>query len=471
MPTSADLTVQAEHKHSSRWLLSLIILAAFGIRLVVVCFTYRGLPDADKYYERFGWEMGWIARALASGHGFSSPYYPISGPTAIESPLYPALLALVFKLFGIYSLTSGFIILSINSLLSALTCIPVYLSAKYSLGARGARVAAWVWAFYPFAIYFSAGRVWEYALTGLLFTTCFCIAQRLHHTTNLWAWLGWGALCGLTALSNPATLSSVPFLLLLALYKVYKAGGRWLVNGALVSVALLAVLTPWTVRNYRVLGVLCPIRDNIWLEFYADDFGNAPTDPSSPPSADGRPYPASSPVELRKYLAMGETAYLAEKHSMSLNDFHHHPHYAFLVTKTLRRIVYYWTGYWSFSAEELRAQPFAPENCFYVSCMTLLMLFGISRFWRQNRAALWPYLVLIGVFPITYYLTKPVMDYRQAIEPAVVVLMVSGMLPWRRLQPGRFMSWVGAQRALEPEFAANSAHCIGVLPDSVAQES
>jgi hypothetical protein len=216
MPTSAGHIVRAGQKGSSRWLLPIIILAAFAIRLVVVCFTYRDLPDADKYYEQFGWEMGWIARALASGHGFSSPYYPLSGPTAIESPLYPGLLAVVFKLFGIYSLTSGFIILSINSLLSALTCIPVYFSAKYSLGARGAWVAAWVWAFYPFAIYFSAGRVWEYALTGLLFATCFCIAQRIHHTKNLFAWLGWGALCGLTALSNSVStlagaLQGAPF--------------------------------------------------------------------------------------------------------------------------------------------------------------------------------------------------------------------------------------------------------------------
>jgi 4-amino-4-deoxy-L-arabinose transferase-like glycosyltransferase len=457
MQTFTEHTAQREQKRSSRWLLPIILLSAFAIRLVVVCFTYRDLPDADKYYERFGWEMGWIARALASGHGFSSPYYPISGPTAIESPLYPSLLALVFKLFGIYSLTSGFVILSLNSLFSALTCIPVYFSAKYSLGERGARVAAWVWAFYPFAIYFSAGRVWEYALTGLLFTTCFCIAQRLHYTTNLYAWLGWGALCGLTALSNPAVLSSVPFLLLLALYKVYKARGRWLLNGALTLVALLAVLTPWTVRNYQALGVLCPIRDNIWLEFYADDFGNAPQDTSSPPSADGRPYPASSPVELRKYLAMGETAYLAEKHTMSMDDFHQHPHYSFLVIKTLRRIVYYWTGYWSFSAEELRAQPFTLENCFYISCITLLMLRGIARFWRRNRTALWPYLVLICIFPITYYMTKTVMDYRQAIEPAVVVLIVSGVLPWRRILPDRLAHWVGTERALEPEFAATSS--------------
>ena len=47
--------------------------------MVVVFFTYRSLPDADKFYEAFGWEMGWIARALASGHGYSSPYTPGPG--------------------------------------------------------------------------------------------------------------------------------------------------------------------------------------------------------------------------------------------------------------------------------------------------------------------------------------------------------------------------------------------------------
>ena len=84
------------------------------------------------------------------------------------------------------------------------------------------------------------------------------------------------------------------------------------------------------------------------------------------------------------------------------------------------------------------------------------MLRGIRRFWRWNRTALWPYLVLICVFPLTYYLTKPIMDYRQAIEPAVVVLLVSGVLPWRRLRPGSSIQWAGAERALEPEFAASA---------------
>jgi 4-amino-4-deoxy-L-arabinose transferase-like glycosyltransferase len=431
MATLINPATLADRTTARRRRLAMVVLAAFAIRLVVVFFTFRQLPDANLHYEQFGWEMGWIARALASGHGFSSPYYPLSGPTAIMSPLYPFLLSLVFRVFGIYSLPSAFVILTLNSMFSALTCIPVYFSAKYSLGERGAGFASWVWAFYPFAIYFSAARVWEYALTSLLFTTCFCIAQRIHRWTKPAAWIGWGALYGLTAHSNASIMSTLPFLLGFALYQAHREGKRWLLNGALTLLTFFAVLTPWTIRTYRVLGVLCPIRDNIWLEMYADNFGNAPQDHTSPPTCDNRPYPASSPVELKKYLAMGEVAYLAEKHAMSLNDLRNNPHYGFLIVKTLRRIVYYWTGFWSFSAQELHDQPLTPENVFHVSLITVFMLLGIRSLWRTNRAGLVPYLLLIGAFPITYYLTHPMMDYRQPIEPAVVVLATAGALALR----------------------------------------
>lgn len=423
---------RAEKASLFRAQVPLAILAAFAIRLLIVIFTYRDLPDADKHFEAFGWEMGWVARALASGHGFSSPYYPWSGPTAMQPPLYPFLLSLVFRLFGIYTLISAFVTLTINSLLSALTCIPVYFSAKYSLGPRPARIAAWVWAFYPFAIYFSAGRVWEYSLTCLLFTTGFCIAQRIHAARSPLAWLGWGALAGVTALSNTTTLSTLPFLLALALYCAHQSWRRRILNGALTLVAALAVLTPWTVRNYRALGVIVPVRDNFWLEIYIDNFGNAYLDHTSPPTAGGRGYPADSPAELQKYLKLGETAYLAEKHALALYDLRHNPRFGFIALKTLRRIVYYWTGYWSFSAEELRDQPYAPWNVLYVSSMTILMLLGVRRVWRLNRAACLPYLILIGAFPITYYVTHPLMDYRQPIEPAVIVLAVAGVLSLRR---------------------------------------
>lgn len=447
MATLTAPPAQSVQKDLSRRLLPSIILVAFATRLIVVCFTYRDLPDADKFYEQFGWEMGWIARALASGHGYSSPYWPWSGPTAMQPPLYPTLLSLVFRVFGIYTLTSGSVILSINSLFSALTCIPVYFSAKFSLGSRGAKAAAWVWAFYPFAIYFSAGRVWEYSLTGLLFTTCFCIAQRIHRAESHWAWLGWGALFGLTALSNPAVLSTLPFLLALALYKAHQSGGRWMVNGAITALAALAVLTPWTVRNYRVLGILCPVRDNFWLEFYDDNGGDSSLDPSFA-------HPSSNPAEMRKWLSMGEPAFLAEKRTLAIEYLTQHP--GFAVRKTLRRMLYYWTGFWSFSAEELREQPYEPFNVLYVGSVTLLMLRGIRRLWRRSRDSALPYLVLAAIFPLTYYITHPLMDYRQPIAPAIVVMAVAGALPWRRSEARELSEEyraglpAGAELATEP---------------------
>jgi len=406
---------------------------------VVVLVVYRSLPDADKGYEAFGWEVGWVARALATGHGFTSPFLQTNEPTAMVSPVYPYLLSWVFRLFGIYSLTSAFVILSINSLFSSLTCIPVYLSAQYSLGSRGAKLAGWAWAVYPFAIYFSAGRVWEYSLTSLLFTICFCILQRIHTSEKWIAWLGLGLLYGITANSNPAVVSSLPFLLILALWKVHKAGGRWLFYGALTSVGVLAALTPWTVRNYRVLHVLCPIRDNYWSNVYA---GNIQDN-----IADRYPFfrshePNSNPAEMQKFVREGEVAYFEERHALAVDFIRHNP-MSFGIA-CLRRLVMYWTGYWSFSRNYLDDEPTELRLIFMLICVTGLMLRGAHRFWILNRSAGLPYFILIAVFPLSYYLTLSLMDYRQPIEPEVIVLAVAGLFPLGKMGPGE---WIGSERA------------------------
>jgi len=418
-----------------RYLIPLIMLVGLAIRMIVVYCSYGNLPDADLGYERFGWEVGWVARALASGHGFSSPFYPLSGPTAMVPPLYTGLLAGIFRLFGVYSIKSGFIILSINSLFSALTCIPIYFSAKYSLGTRGAKIACWAWTLYPFAIYFSAHRVWEYALTTLLFTTCFCIAQRIHSSAKPLAWLGFGALFGLTALSNPSVLSVFPFLLAMSLWKVRKAGGRWLLQGILTVAAVCLVIAPWTARNYRALHGLYPVRDNFWLEFYAGNFGD--TSDTNPPSA----HPASDAFQMQKYLAMGEPAYMAEKHALAASFVRQHP--LFFVYVSLRRVLYYWSGFWSFSHEYMSREPFELPNIFFCGTITILMLRGARRMWRENRAAAMPYLVLVAAFPLTYYITHPWMDFRHPIEPAIVVLVIAGWIPGKPIQPGR--RWTTAE--------------------------
>jgi len=150
---------------------------------------------------------------------------------------------------------------------------------------------------------------------------------------------------------------------------------------------------------------------------------------------------------------MGEPAFLAEKHELALNYIKEHP--LFPIEKTVHRAFYYWTGYWSLSAEEIREQPYEPFNMFQVCSVSLLMLLGIRRQWQINRCTTLPYLVLICIFPITYYMTHALMDYRQPIEPAILVLAVAGAIQLRQLKTSpvwlRASKWFGAEPVLVPE--------------------
>lgn len=399
---------------------------AFAIRMVVVAALFRNLADPVRHYEQFGAEVGWVARAIALGHGFSSPFYPMTGPTAMVPPLYTYLLAGIFKVFGIYSVKSALAILTLNSLFSTLTCIPIYLAARISIDARAAWVAAWAWAIYPFAIYFSAARIWEFSLTSLLIATCFWLALRLplqpqsaHPLATTAQWLGFGALFGLASLSNPAVLALLPVLILLPMWKLRRTPGYSLRSGLLAAAGLFVVLTPWTVRNYRLLHVVCPVRDSFWYELWSANNG----DPSNPTLE--WTHPASNPAELDLYLSQGETAYIARKHVLVADFLAHHP--GFFAKLTVRRIVNYWTGFWSLDPSYMRQEPTQPPNVFLCTSLTLLMLFGARDWWRRDRLAAIAYLLPIAIFPVAYYISHPLMDYRQPIEPQIVILVVVGL--------------------------------------------
>src|SRR5207302_1925749 len=158
MTTTETLTKSQARSYAAsgiRARLFWMVLVGLALRLVVVGFLYPERLNPDRDYWRFAGETGRIARSIVQGHGVASPLRASTGPTAWMTPLYPAILAGVFRLFGIYTKASALVMLSLDSLFSALTSIPVFFIACRSFGEKTAQWAGWAWVFFPYAIYFS----------------------------------------------------------------------------------------------------------------------------------------------------------------------------------------------------------------------------------------------------------------------------------------------------------------------------
>src|SRR5579864_5623384 len=144
-----DLPAGRRRFWSSPWAM---VAVALVVRLVVMAFAYSVQLDPARDHWVFGWETGRVARSIATGHGFSSPYSEPTGPTALIPPVYTYLLAGVFKVFGIYTTASALVSLTLNNLFSSLTCLPVFFIARRVFGNRVAVWAGWFWAFFPYSI-------------------------------------------------------------------------------------------------------------------------------------------------------------------------------------------------------------------------------------------------------------------------------------------------------------------------------
>src|SRR5882762_4994604 len=159
------------------------------VAAIGVARQYRTRPGEDHF--AFGWEMGRVARSIALGQGFSNPYGDNTGLTAWEPPLYPYLMAGVFKVFGIYTYASAWALLIINSVFSALTCIPIYLIASKTFDERIALSSAWTWALLPYVWYWSVHWIWDTTFTPLILSLIFLVALELEEWHEGKIWRGW----------------------------------------------------------------------------------------------------------------------------------------------------------------------------------------------------------------------------------------------------------------------------------------
>jgi 4-amino-4-deoxy-L-arabinose transferase-like glycosyltransferase len=401
-----------------------MLVAALVVRLLVLTVTGAYHISAEREHFAFGGEMGRIARAVVLGQGFSSPLHGQSGPTAMVGPVYPLLVAAVFKVFGIYTATSAWVILALNSLFSALTCLPVAALGDRLFGRRVGYLAGWTWVFYPYAIYWPIRWVWDTSLSCLLLTLLLLATVSLRDSPRISLWMGFGFLWALAVLTNTTLLSLFPLTLAWLCYHVHR--GRW-IPLAMTSVLAFAVgIAPWMAHNHAVFGRLV-LRSNLGLELYQGNY----------PGASGlRAWqfdPAFNKVEMEKYRQMGELPYMDEKQREAWRFITSHPG-AFAVL-TLRRFVYFWTG----TSEIVLANYLLPSLTVY-SLVTVLAIIGLVRAIRNGVHGAWLMAGVLIVYPVPYYVTHPEPRFRHLIEPEMIVLTVYALAAL----PARMGAWFPA---------------------------
>jgi len=398
-----------------------MILAALAVRLAAVAFLYPEQLDPFRDHWRFAYETGRVARSLAQGQGFSSPLYEPTGPTAWLTPLFPALLAAVFKLFGIYSKTSALVMLSLDCAISALTCVPVFFIARHSFGQRAALWAGWLWAFFPYGIYFPAERIWETWLATLLLCLIFLLALKLENSASLAPWAAYGLLWALAALNSPVALSVLPLLSGWICCRLRRQARPWLRPAAVSALVLVAAVSPWFVRNYRTFHEFVPFRDTLGLELYVGNNGDTS---HWHPDAAG---PWHNDAEYAEYKQLGELAYMTRKKNQAVEFIAHHP--GIFIWLSLRRAAYLWTGFWSLDRNYLRQEPLDLANIPFLTTFTVLALLGLRRAFRTDAPAAAPYAIVLLFFPAIYYVTHPEAYYLRPLDPFVVILAASLVKP------------------------------------------
>jgi 4-amino-4-deoxy-L-arabinose transferase-like glycosyltransferase len=428
---------------SVRSRLLLMVLIGLAVRLACVPFLYQWHLDPWRGHWRFAWEMGMVAKSLFNGHGFSSPFLFDSGPTACMPPLYPALLAGLFKLFGPFSPASVLAALAINGVFSALTCVPLFFIARRTFGAKVAAWAGWLWTFFPYAIYLSADRIWDTAITTFLFTCLFWLTLYLAESGGVAAWAGYGLLWGVGALLNPSILVMLPFLGLWACYRRLRQGMAWFRPAVVSALIFAACITPWEVRNYRVFHRFIPIRDNFWMQVRSGNTGD--TSDIAPDWAHPR-----SPGQAADYQRLGELGYMALERKLSVDFVSRYPGmYAWL---SVKRVIFTWTGFWSLNPAYTKNEPLQIPNVIFCSVWTLLMLAGLRLAWRRYPLVeLTPYLATIAFYPAVYYLTCTFIEYRHTIDPLVVAFSAYAVVKWRERVRGSRFSVIGSRVAVATE--------------------
>jgi len=315
--TIADLG--AMRRISKKQLLFLIVVVAVVLRLISAFYQGNQVTALPGVWDQLSYDG--LAQRIVAGYGFNfaEGHWPVTKagePTAHWSYLYTLYLAVVYAIFGYQPLVARMIQALIAGVLQTWFTWRI---GRHIFGPRVGLLAAVFSAVYIYFFYYGGSLLTEsFYFVGILWTldVTFRIAddgrqaredQREH--SSRWLWLELGLAIGVTALLRQVFLIFVPVLYLWLWWNLSQPSGQrlrlsqvlyWPALRGLAAVTLIVVMLilPWTIRNYRAFDTLVPLNTNAGFAFY---WGNHPIHGTSfmpllPP--DGPSYRDIIPTEL-----------------------------------------------------------------------------------------------------------------------------------------------------------------------------
>jgi Dolichyl-phosphate-mannose-protein mannosyltransferase len=371
-------------------------------------------------------EPGNIAHSLATGRGFSSPFLVDTGATAWMAPVYPAILAGIFRLFGVYTYHSFLAAVALNIVCASLTVVPIFRMGTMVGGTGVGAGAAWLWAIFPNALLIPVESMWDACLSALLLALILLATLILAESRSTRAWLGYGFLWGFALTTNPSLGSLFPILAMWAGFRVEsraksRTGSRtrkfaWIKRPALSLAVALLCCVPWTVRNYIVFHGFVPVRSAVGLSLWLGN--NAGTGVNSV----GSMHPISSSIERDEYVALGEPEYMRVKRREAVVYILSHPGRASGLMA--ERFISFWSGGATHPIDD-----FVQKKSLWFRYVLLFNIAagigcvaGIVVLLRRHDSSALPLASLPVVYPLVYYLTVVTPRYRFPLDPVALLL-------------------------------------------------
>jgi hypothetical protein len=421
-----------------------IFWTAFLVRVayITLAHTYRVTPF-NNHFE-FGCETGRVAASLVSGHGYSSPFGGETGPTAWMVPGFTLLLAGVFKVFGIYSSLSAWVVLVLNSLFQAMTAHLVYEMGARFAGRRNGLWAGWIWALYPGIMQYGVRWLGEMSLVTMLFAAVLVLGMRMHGMGSTpparqrvrdWAYFGllWGGISMIT----PTLLLIAPVqgLWILTSLARRKDWVRGVALAVFSGVVCAAVAVPWVIRNEKAFHAFVPTRSNFGAEAAM----------AWAPESMGFPWGATVPTvevapEHRLYARMGELAYVKMRGQMAKEWARQDP--ARFWKLAALRFYMFWGSVPHTASRHAAAENFrALAYCFGSVAGVLGLLLAL----RRKLPAAGLFASAFVLLPVVYYFITVGSRFRNPLEPILAVLVVylfqQAQVCWGFTLPGLRRLW------------------------------